>query len=96
MSKHFFGFETKTRAEKAITESGRDIKDAVITEKVINVIDDPCRWPQTSSIKKTVTTLEFEDIIVSYASSNASEINRDKDGRLVSYKDIDGNLITLR
>lgn len=62
--KTFWGYNNRQDAEldwsKSILESG------IITEKLVDIIDDGSVWPQKSSKKKIVTRIELENDIISF------------------------------
>ena len=63
-NKRFWGYNLKEDAE---TYWGKELLDSgVKTTKIIDVVDDTTKWPQTSSKQIVLTRIELKDDIISY------------------------------
>lgn len=64
MKQQFWGYGSKTEAQKVwpseILDTGKK------TTKIVNVVVDPTKWPQTSSETKVITRIELPGHIISY------------------------------
>ncbi len=65
MTKTFWGYNTKEEAESFWKPEL--LATGIRTEKVIDVVDDATKWPQTSSQQTTIVRIELERDIISYA-----------------------------
>ena len=63
MSKPFWGYNDEAMARKFW---GDTIDKYPRTEKVIDVVDDPTKWPQTSSKQKILYRVETPTDIISW------------------------------
>lgn len=64
MKKQFWGYNTKQEAE---SQWGTLSEDTLVNKEVVNVVDDPTKWPQTSSCTVTSYTHEVGNNRIAYS-----------------------------
>ena len=61
--KQFYGYNNEEEARKYW---GDILDNGQRTERIINIVDDPTKWPQTSSTQKVSTRIELDNAIIAY------------------------------